>query len=166
MTGFRDHDFDILVSTSVIEVGIDVPNATVMLVEGADMFGLAQLHQFRGRVGRGGNKSYCLLLADDSSGDGEARLQMMEATSDGFVLAEKDLELRGPGDFIGTRQSGLPEMKWLDASFDTRLLDQARRQAEQLLDGDPDLDHEEHRLLAERLDQFWRKATADVPLRH
>jgi ATP-dependent DNA helicase RecG len=166
MTGFRDHDFDILVSTSVIEVGIDVPNATVMLVEGADMFGLAQLHQFRGRVGRGGHKSYCLLLADEASGDGEARLQMMVETNDGFALAQRDLELRGPGDFIGTRQSGLPEMKWLDASFDMRLLDEARRQAERLLDEDPNLRDPIHERLAKRLNQFWEKATADVPLRH
>ncbi|MFL5761035.1 MAG: ATP-dependent DNA helicase RecG [Thermomicrobiales bacterium] len=166
MTAFRDQNFDILVSTSVIEVGIDVPNATVMLVEGSEMFGLAQLHQFRGRVGRGGHKSYCLLLADESSSDGEARLQMMVETNDGFALAEKDLELRGPGDFIGTRQSGLPEMKWLDASFDTRLLDQARRLAEQMLDQDPSLADPAHQPLAARLERFWRQVTADVPLRH
>jgi ATP-dependent DNA helicase RecG len=166
MTAFRDHEFDILVSTSVIEVGIDVPNATVMLIEGADMFGLAQLHQFRGRVGRGGHKSSCLLLADDASSDAEARLLMMVETNDGFTLAEKDLELRGPGDFIGTRQSGLPEMKWLDASFDTRLLDQARQAAEKLLNRDPDLVDPMHGLLATKLERFWRQATADVPLRH
>jgi ATP-dependent DNA helicase RecG len=166
MTAFRDHDFDILVSTSVIEVGIDVPNATVMLIEGADLFGLAQLHQFRGRVGRRGHKSYCLLLADDSSGEAEARLEMMVQTNDGFALAEKDLELRGPGDFIGTRQSGLPEMDWIDKGFDTRLLDQARKQAERLLDSDPELADPAHGLLAAKLELFWQQATADVPLRH
>jgi ATP-dependent DNA helicase RecG len=158
MTGFRDGQFDLLVSTSVIEVGIDVPNATVMLIEGADRFGLAQLHQFRGRVGRGGARSYCLLLAEEASPDGEERLQTMVASDDGFLLAEKDLELRGPGDFIGTRQSGLPEMQWLEGVFDTRLLDRARRAAEALLEADPDLERPEHRRLNERFAQFWFRA--------
>jgi ATP-dependent DNA helicase RecG len=164
MTAFRDREADILVSTSVIEVGIDVPNATVMLVEGADRFGLAQLHQFRGRVGRGGSRSYCLLLADEATPDAEARLQMMVETTDGFVLAEKDLELRGPGDFIGTRQSGLPEMTWLDGSFDTRLLDQARQSAEALLDSDPSLSQPEHAALNTRFHLFWQTASPDVPV--
>ncbi len=164
MTGFRDREADILVSTSVIEVGIDVPNATVMLIEGADRFGLSQLHQFRGRVGRGGARSYCLLLAEEATPEGEDRLQTMVETTDGFVLAEKDLELRGPGDFIGTRQSGLPEMSWLDGSFDTRLLDQAREAAEEVLEADPDLSAPEHSQLARRLDLFWTKASPDMPL--
>jgi ATP-dependent DNA helicase RecG len=164
MTAFRDREADILVSTSVIEVGIDVPNATVMLVEGADRFGLAQLHQFRGRVGRGGSRSYCLLLADEATPDAEARLQMMVETNDGFLLAEKDLELRGPGDFIGTRQSGMPEMTWLDGSFDTRLLDQARQSAEVLLDADPDLRRPEHTPLRTRLNIFWQTASPDMPV--
>ena len=144
MTAFRDREYDILVSTSVIEVGIDVPNATVMLIEGADRFGLAQLHQFRGRVGRGAAQRWCLLLADEATPEGEARWQMMVATDDGFALAEKDLELRGPGDFIGTRQSGLPEMSWLDGSFDPRVLDRARRAAEAILNHDPELALPEH----------------------
>jgi ATP-dependent DNA helicase RecG len=164
MTAFRDRQSDVLVSTSVIEVGIDVPNATVMLVEGADRFGLAQLHQFRGRVGRGGARSYCLLLADETTPDGEERLGMMVETDDGFLLAEKDLELRGPGDFIGTRQSGLPEMSWLDGVFDTRLLDRARRAAEALLAADPALARPEHRLLDQRLRAFWARASPDVPV--
>ncbi len=164
MTAFRDREADILVSTSVIEVGIDVPNATVMLVEGADRFGLAQLHQFRGRVGRGGSRSYCLLLADETTPEAEARLEMMVETNDGFVLAEKDLELRGPGDFIGTRQSGLPEMTWLDGSFDTRLLDQARLSAEVLLNADPELRRPEHALLKTRFHLFWQTASPDVPV--
>jgi ATP-dependent DNA helicase RecG len=164
MTEFRDREHDILVATSVIEVGIDVPNATVMLVEGADRFGLAQLHQFRGRIGRGSHRSYCLLLADETTPEGEERLATMVETSDGFALAQKDLELRGPGDFIGTRQSGLPEMSWLDGSFDTRLLDQARREAERLLDADPDLTRPEHRLLRERYAAFWQAASPDLPL--
>ncbi|HEX5498868.1 MAG TPA: ATP-dependent DNA helicase RecG, partial [Thermomicrobiales bacterium] len=164
MTAFRDRDYHILVSTSVIEVGVDVPNATVMLIEGADRFGLAQLHQFRGRVGRGGDQSWCLLLADEATPDGEERLAMMTATDDGFVLAEKDLALRGPGDFIGTRQSGLPEMSWIDGSFDPRVLDRARRAAETILTRDPELALPEHRALAARAAAFWEKASPDIPL--
>jgi len=155
MNRFRARDFDILVSTSVIEVGIDIPNATVMMIEGADRFGLAQLHQFRGRVGRGGSKSYCLLLADDVSMDGGARLQTMVASDDGFVLAERDLELRGPGDFIGTRQSGLPELGWLNQGFDTRLLDLARESAERLIAASPDIDIVRFQRLKPRLQHFW-----------
>jgi ATP-dependent DNA helicase RecG len=161
MTDFRDRRYDVLVSTSVIEVGIDVPNATVMLIEGADRFGLAQLHQFRGRVGRGGALSYCLLLAEEGSPDGEQRLETMVASDDGFLLAEKDLELRGPGDFIGTRQSGLPEMQWLDGVFDTRLLDRARRAAEALLAGDPELTSPAHHRLHRRFTDFWERAAPE-----
>jgi ATP-dependent DNA helicase RecG len=164
MTAFRDREYDVLVATSVIEVGIDVPNATVMVVEGADRFGLAQLHQFRGRVGRGGAHSYCLLLSDEATPEAEQRLETMVATNDGFVLAQKDLELRGPGDFIGTRQSGLPELSWLDGSFDTRLLDQARQAAENLLAADLHLSQPAHRTLRERLEAFWLKASPDILL--
>ncbi len=155
MSRFRDKQFDILVSTSVIEVGIDIPNATVMMIEGADRFGLAQLHQFRGRVGRGGNKSYCLLLSDDQSAEGNARLHTMVATDDGFVLAERDLELRGPGDMIGTRQSGLPELGWLEQGFDTRMLDRAREFAERLVAADPEISDGRFPRLKARLKQFW-----------
>ncbi|MDQ3043999.1 MAG: ATP-dependent DNA helicase RecG, partial [Chloroflexota bacterium] len=162
MTTFRDGGSDVLVSTSVIEVGIDVPNATVMLVEGADRFGLSQLHQFRGRVGRGAARSYCLFLAEEASPDGEERLQTLVSTTDGFVLAEKDLELRGPGDFIGVRQSGLPEMGWLDGSFDARLLDSARQAAEALLRNDPELTKSEHSQLRTRLERFWASTAAEV----
>ncbi len=162
MTTFRDAGSDILVSTSVIEVGIDVPNATVMLVEGADRFGLSQLHQFRGRVGRGTARSSCLLLAEEASADGEERLQTLVDTADGFILAEKDLELRGPGDFIGVRQSGLPEMSWLDGSFDARLLDSARQAAEALLISDPELADQAHDQLRKRLEHFWAPTAPDV----
>jgi ATP-dependent DNA helicase RecG len=155
MTRFRDREFDILVSTSVIEVGIDIPNATVMMIDGADRFGLAQLHQFRGRVGRGGNKSYCLLLADEVSMDGGVRLHTMVASDDGFVLAERDLELRGPGDFLGTRQSGLPELGWLDQGFDTRILDLARKSAERLIEASPNIDVARFQRLKPRLQRFW-----------
>lgn len=159
MAAFRDHEFDILVSTSVIEVGIDIPNATVMMIEGAERFGLAQLHQFRGRVGRGGAKSYCLLLADQVTADGEERLRTMEATDDGFLLAEKDLEIRGPGDFMGTRQSGLPELGWLNEGLDTRLLAEARSSAERLIGAAPDIGIDEFPRLKPKLQQFWATAS-------
>jgi ATP-dependent DNA helicase RecG len=164
MAEFHARGQDILVSTSVIEVGIDVPNATVMMIEGADRFGLAQLHQLRGRVGRGGERSYCLLLADDVSAEGDARLQIMEESNDGFALADKDLELRGPGDFIGTRQSGLPELSWLARGFDSRGLGQAHEAAEELLARDPDLNEPEHRALNVKLRAFWSEASPDIPI--
>jgi ATP-dependent DNA helicase RecG len=158
MASFRDREFDILVSTSVIEVGIDIPNATVMMIEGAERFGLSQLHQFRGRVGRGGSKSYCLLLAENVTADGQERLQTMVATDDGFLLAEKDLELRGPGDFMGTRQSGLPELGWLNDGLDTRLLAAARASAERLVEASPEIDIGRFPRLKPRLQLYWATA--------
>ncbi len=155
MRAFREGELDIIVSTSVVEVGIDVPNATVMLVEGAERFGLAQLHQFRGRVGRGEQQSYCLLVSDAATGDAAERLQVLEETQDGFVLAEKDLELRGPGDFLGTRQSGLPELRMAQLS-DLRTLELARAEAKKLFERDPELRQPEHRLLARQVTRFWR----------
>jgi ATP-dependent DNA helicase RecG len=155
MAAFKRGEFDILVSTSVVEVGIDVPNATVMLVEGANRFGLAQLHQFRGRVGRSEYQSYCLLLSDSPTPQAQERLQAIETTQDGFALAEKDLELRGPGEFFGTRQSGLPELTMAKLS-DVRILEQARTEAQALFQEDTDLSKPEHRLLARKLQEFWR----------
>lgn len=155
MRRFADHEIDILVSTSVVEVGIDVPNATVMLIEGANRFGLSQLHQFRGRVGRGEHPSYCILIADAVSDLAEERLRAIEETHDGFKLAEKDLEMRGPGDFFGTRQSGLPRLK-LASLGDTPLLELARREAQALFAADPTLSHPDHRLLARKVSEFWR----------
>ena len=155
MRAFREGELDIIVCTSVVEVGIDVPNATVMLVEGAERFGLAQLHQFRGRVGRGEQQSYCLLVSDAATGDAAERLQALEETQDGFVLAEKDLELRGPGDFLGTRQSGLPELRMAQLS-DLRTLELAREEAKKLFERDPELRQPEHRLLARQVTRFWR----------
>ena len=146
MRRFRAHEADILVSTAVIEVGIDVPNATVMLIEGADRFGLAQLHQFRGRVGRGAEQSYCLLLSEEPSEEAQRRLQLMEETSDGFRLAEADMEMRGPGQFFGTKQSGLPGLK-VARLTDVKLIEQTRTEAERMLDADPGLKRDEHALL-------------------
>ncbi len=161
MTQFREGEINMLVATSVIEVGIDVPNATVMLVEGADRFGLAQLHQFRGRVGRGEHQSYCLLLSDTASPDDPQtkttweRLKAIEEIQDGFVLAEKDLELRGPGDFFGVRQSGLPALRLASLS-NVRILEQARAEAQATFREDVTLSKPEHQLLAERLARFWQ----------
>jgi ATP-dependent DNA helicase RecG len=155
MAAFKRGELDILVSTSVVELGIDVPNATVMLVEGANRFGLAQLHQFRGRVGRSEYQSYCLLLSDSPTPEAQERLRAIETTQDGFALAEKDLELRGPGEFFGTRQSGLPELTMAKLS-DARILEQARSEAQALFQEDADLSKPEHRLLARKVQEFWR----------
>jgi ATP-dependent DNA helicase RecG len=154
MAAFCQGETDVMVSTSVVEVGIDVPNASVMLVEGANRFGLAQLHQFRGRVGRGKHKSYCLLLADITTPEAEDRLTALETSDDGYLLAEKDLELRGPGEFFGTRQSGLPDLKLARLS-DLETLEQAREEALQLFARDPLLEEAEHRLLGRKVAAFW-----------
>jgi ATP-dependent DNA helicase RecG len=160
MRSFYSAEIDILVSTSVIEVGIDVPNSTVMVIEGANRFGLAQLHQFRGRVGRGEHQSYCLLLAESVTGDAEERLSALEKTNDGFMLAEKDLEIRGPGEFFGQRQSGLPELQ-LASLLDMKMLEIAREEAQALFQIDPTLERPEHSLLHEKVSQFWQQA-ADI----
>ena len=141
MTAFAAHETDILVSTTVIEVGVDVPNATVMVVENADLFGLSQLHQLRGRVGRGQYQSYCILISDNQSQESRERLRVLVKTRDGFRIAEEDLRLRGPGDFFGERQHGLPGLKVADLGCDARLLQQAQRAADALLLVDPGLVH-------------------------
>ncbi len=156
MARFAQGELDILVATSVVEVGIDVPNATVMLIEGADRFGLAQLHQFRGRVGRGEHASYCLLVSDSSSPEAQERLSAVEATNDGFALAQKDLELRGPGEFLGTRQSGLPDLK-LASVTDLKLVEAAREAARRFFQTDPELADPDNRLLARQVARFWKE---------
>jgi ATP-dependent DNA helicase RecG len=147
-------ELDILVATSVVEVGVDVPNATVMLIEGAERFGLAQLHQFRGRVGRSEHKSYCILVSGSTSSEAEERLKAVEATTDGFALAEKDLELRGPGEFLGTRQSGLPDLR-LAAVTDVDLVRKAREAAKSFFRTDPELADPDNRLLAQQVARLW-----------
>ena len=129
MEKFKNHEFDILVSTTVVEVGVDVPNATVIVIENAERFGLSQLHQLRGRVGRSGLQSYCILSSNTKSQDTRARLDIMTQTNDGFVIAEKDLQIRGPGEFLGTRQSGLPDMIIADIVADSKILELARSEA-------------------------------------
>jgi len=158
MRAFAGHETDVLVATSVIEVGVDVPNSTVIVIEGADRFGLAQLHQFRGRVGRGEHQSYCILIAEDVTSEAEQRLAALEATNDGFVLAERDLELRGPGEFFGRRQSGLPELRLASLLHDVEVLKIAQEEAAALFAADPQLEQPEHRLLRQRLDEFWAEA--------
>ncbi|HEY7835061.1 MAG TPA: ATP-dependent DNA helicase RecG, partial [Ktedonobacterales bacterium] len=156
MRAFRDGAIDVLVATSVVEVGVDVPNATVMLIEDADRFGLSQLHQFRGRVGRGEDQSYCYLLSQGAGAQASERLSVMETTTDGFALAEADLRLRGPGDFFGTRQSGLPELRVANLA-DTPLIAESRTQAEWLWQQDPYLRELEHAPLRERVALFWQE---------
>jgi ATP-dependent DNA helicase RecG len=161
MRQFRDGELDILVTTPVVEVGIDVANATVMMIDGADRFGLAQLHQFRGRVGRGEHKSYCMLLSDTQSETAKERLSALERIHDGFQLAEVDLELRGPGDFFGTRQSGLPSLRMAHIT-DRELLDLARSEATRLIEEDPELSSPDHLAIAAQVGRFVDQASANV----
>jgi ATP-dependent DNA helicase RecG len=156
MSRFRHGELDILVSTPVVEVGVDIPNATVMLIESADRFGLSQLHQFRGRVGRGKEQSYCMLLAENPSEIATNRLEIIEKVQDGFMLAEEDLKLRGPGEFFGTRQSGIPDLKMARIS-DIALLEMARREATILFKKDPALENAEHKLLSDEIARVWIK---------
>ena len=162
MLKFRDKQFDILISTTVVEVGVDVPNATVMLIEGADRFGLAQLHQLRGRVGRGADQSYCLLIPTHEDKAENERLQAMAESNDGFVLAERDLQQRGPGEFLGTRQAGYTSSLRMASITDVKLIEKARAQAQSVFDKDPDLSQPDHALLAEALGRFWGEGKGDV----
>ena len=161
MTAFKNKEFDILVSTSVIEVGVDVPNATVMLIEGANRFGLAQLHQFRGRVGRGEAKSFCILIPENEHAVENERLLAMTQSNDGFILAEKDLEQRGPGDFLGTRQSGFSELK-LASLTDVKLIEKARNHANLIFNEDPKLEKPANQKLKEAYIDFWGQESGDI----
>ena len=140
MERFRRGETSALISTTVIEVGVDVPNATIMLIENAERFGLAQLHQLRGRIGRGEHKSYCILLSAEKSAETVAKLAVLEKTSNGFEIAEADWDLRGPGDLLGTAQSGLPVLKLGNLKTDARLMRSARAAAAKIFESDPKLE--------------------------
>ncbi|MBI3755733.1 MAG: ATP-dependent DNA helicase RecG, partial [Deltaproteobacteria bacterium] len=160
MKYFKEKEVDILVSTTVIEVGIDVPNATVMAIEHAERFGLSQLHQLRGRVGRGEHDSYCFLLVGKiGSLDSYQRLKVMENTNDGFKIAEEDLKIRGPGDFLGTRQSGLPDFRVVNLLTDAILLQKARDEAFNIIKTDPDLSMPQHTVVKEVIKGRWKGRT-------
>jgi ATP-dependent DNA helicase RecG len=164
MERFRAGEVQVLVATTVIEVGVDVPNAVLMVIEEADRFGLAQLHQLRGRVGRGGHESYCILLADPATEEGATRLAAMVRTTDGFELAEVDLELRGEGSLLAGRQSGIPDLRHARISRHRRLAQRARAEAQRHLDADPALEsagstlmlEEARRLFGEDIDWLTR----------
>lgn len=161
MADFRDAKLDVLVSTSVVEVGVDIPNATVMIIEGADRFGLAQLHQFRGRVGRSPAQSYCILIPGTPDDAENARLMAMTQTTDGFKLAELDLEQRGPGEFLGTRQAGFSELR-MSSLTDVKLIEKARHYAQELFKRDADLQQPEHERLVSSLNRFWGLEKGDI----
>ena len=155
MAAFAAGEVQILVSTTVVEVGVDVPNASLIVIENADRFGLSQLHQLRGRVGRGKHQSYCVLVTSTRSPETMERLRTLASTTDGFKISEEDLKLRGPGDFFGSRQHGLPQMKIADLAGDTRLLSQAQEAARKLLREDPELSRPEDRPVLERVRQLF-----------
>ena len=160
MARFAQGELDILIATSVVEVGIDVPNATVMLVEGADRFGLAQLHQFRGRVGRSEHDSYCLLVSGSSSSKAQERLEAVESSNDGFLLAQKDLEMRGPGEFLGARQSGFLDLK-LSSVTDLQLVEVARKAARRFFKTDPELTNPDNQPLAQLVQASYEPANTN-----
>ena len=161
MADFKAHKIDILVSTTVVEVGVDVPNATIMVIENADRFGLSQLHQLRGRVGRGQFKSDCVLITDNVNETTKKRLKILSSTTDGFKISEEDLKLRGPGDFFGDRQHGLPKLKIADMSEDMGVLKLAQSIAGQLIDADPTLERPEHRGLKELVEKLFADGLSD-----
>ncbi len=156
MKQFNAQQLDILVATTVIEVGIDVPNATLMVIENAERFGLAQLHQLRGRVGRGSDKSYCYLVATPKTDDSYRRIRVMERSNNGFDIAEEDLNIRGPGEFFGTRQSGIPKFKIANIISDATLLETAKKEATLLIKDDPQLKAPEHQLMKRMLNAHWK----------
>ena len=157
ITRFKNGDMQLLVSTTVVEVGVDVPNAVIMMIENAERFGLSQLHQLRGRVGRGKDQSYCILLSDARGELTRRRLEVMCKTNDGFAIAREDLNLRGPGDFFGVRQHGLPTLKLADLLTDTIVLQRAQEAAREILSADPDLSLPEHKPLLSKVEKMMRE---------
>ena len=157
MSKFKAKEIDVLISTTVIEVGVDVPNATIMIIENAERFGLAQLHQLRGRVGRGKFKSYCILKYDSKSDVVRQRMEIMQKSNDGFVISEKDLELRGPGDFFGTKQHGIPEFKVANLFVDVPILKKAQTVANTIIEDDPDLKLPENKLLLDKIEDLFKE---------
>ena len=153
MAGFKEGNIDVLVSTTVIEVGIDVPNATIMVVESAERFGLTQLHQLRGRVGRGGHQSYCILINNSESVISKRRMDIMQNTADGFIISKKDLQIRGPGEFFGTKQHGLPELKVANLFKHISVLKTVQKEVEKMIAADPNLNLDNYPLLKEKLEQ-------------
>ena len=164
MERFAAGEIQVLVSTTVIEVGINVPNATVMMIENAERFGLAQLHQLRGRVGRGGHQSYCIMVSGNDRPETMERLDILNRSNDGFYIASEDLKLRGPGDIFGVRQSGDMEFKLADIFTDAAVLKSASEEADRLLADDPELSREENRELKSRLDAYLEKSYGKIML--
>ena len=151
MAAFASGQIQVLVSTTVVEVGVDVPNASLIIIENAERFGLSQLHQLRGRVGRGRYRSYCVLMTKSRQEEAMRRLKTLAATTDGFQIAQADLEQRGPGDFFGSRQHGLPQLRLASLTGDMEVLSQAQRAARELLERDPALSRPESRVVLERV---------------
>ena len=157
MSAFAKGDIQLLVATTVIEVGIDVPNAVIMVIENAERFGLSQLHQLRGRIGRGEYKSDCILISDVKGEETKNRLSVIKNTADGFKIADADLEMRGPGDFLGKRQHGLPDMRIADIFADRAVLRLAGKEVEALLLKDPSLKLEENKWLRQEIIALYKK---------
>ena len=164
MEQFAAGKIDVLVSTTVIEVGVNVPNATVMMIENAERFGLAQLHQLRGRVGRGKEQSYCIMVNVGGNPDKNARLQVLKKSNDGFYIASEDLKLRGPGDIFGVRQSGELEFKLADIYTDAAILKRVSEDVQALLEKDEELSLPEHALLKKRLDRYMARSAEKLNL--
>ena len=160
MASFARGEADVMVATTVIEVGVDVPNATLMVIEDADRFGLSQLHQLRGRVGRGSAKSYCILTSHNKNPETLQRLKALCKTTDGFQIAEEDLKLRGPGDFFGSRQSGLPAFRVADLSFDLATLKEAQAASAQWIDQSGTADTPEAKALRDRIGDLFDRSEA------
>lgn len=162
MNQFKNHEIDILVSTTVIEVGVNVPNSNIMVVYNSERFGLAQLHQLRGRVGRGEYQSYCILLNASNNPIARERMRILQSSSDGFVISEKDLELRGPGEFFGTKQHGLPELKIANLIRDIDILKVVQREAQAIMKLDQDLSLDEHKKIKSKVKNMFKDIGEEI----